>query len=272
LLFFLQAFSPIRYDDILSEERLDRALSRIQKSRKDLIPESSGHIDGTNYSYVNYRSIRHVKIFRAELSDQGPDGLQTRFHYNYRLESFSLKEAKSYLTKSQIHNNLPSGEDDDNNGAVIRLGPFASGIYFTGEEMISATEEELGKAFNILRKNDLIQPTINWLSDDDNDENNKRSDDNNNNTRFIFTDGRLQELIYRIWVIQGFQLDILRDKINYLSEKPNAYEIQMLARLYGEKEADRIIHHVYSSFSRSRRKSSKHGKKKEGEEKKRRKL
>jgi hypothetical protein len=144
----------------------------------------------------------------------------------------------------------------------MRLGPFVSGIYFTGEEMTSAAEEELSKAFNTLRKNDLIQPTINWLSDDDdeNESKNKRSEDDN--TRFIFADGLLRELIYRIWAIQGFQLDILRDKINYLSKIPNEAEIRMLARLYGESEADRIIHSAHSRSSKSS-KSKKEKKKKE---------
>ena len=49
---------------------------------------------------------------------------------------------------------------------------MVSGIYFTGNETIAITEEELDKALDILQKNDLIRPAINWLSDD---ENNKRS-------------------------------------------------------------------------------------------------
>jgi hypothetical protein len=238
LLFFFQAFSPIRY--ISSDEQLDRALSLIQKSRKDLIPEGNHHIDGTNYSEVNYRSIGHAKISKVEYSDQGPNKL-TKVSYYYRLESFSLKEVKSYLARPPIHN-FPSNNNNNNVAAAATFAPFASGIYFTGKEMTTTTEEELDKAFNTLQKNHLIQPITNWLSDDDENENEndkKRSEDD---TRFIFADGLLRELIYRIWTIQGFQLDILRDKINYLSEEPKETEIQMLARLYGESEADRIIH------------------------------
>ena len=64
LLFFFMAFSPIRHISS-GEPDSDKALSRIQKSRKDLIPESSHHVEGTNYSEVNYRSIEHAKISKA---------------------------------------------------------------------------------------------------------------------------------------------------------------------------------------------------------------
>ena len=143
LLFFFQAFSPIRR--ISSYERLDKALSSIGKSEKDLIVESNVHTIGTNYSEVTYKSIRHAKISKVELSDEvswhTPNKLSKILYY-YRLKNFSLREIKNHLTNSQIHD-LPS---EDNSADVVRLKPFVSGIYFTGNETMAITEEEVDKA------------------------------------------------------------------------------------------------------------------------------
>ena len=65
-----------------------------------------------------------------------------------------------------------------------------------------------------LTKNDLIRPTINWLSDD---ENSKRSKED---IRFVFTDELLRELIEKIWMIQESRLELLRFKMNDLLEAP----------------------------------------------------
>jgi DNA-binding HxlR family transcriptional regulator len=233
LFFFFQAFSPIRW--ISSYEQLNKALSSIGKSEKDLIPLGNLHTIGTNYSQVTYKSVHYAKISKVELSDEVSWHIAnkpSKILYYYRLESFSLKEVKNHLTNSQIHN-VPS---EDNNAAVVRLEPFVSGIYFTGNEVMAITEEELDKALDILQKNDLIRPTINWLSDDEND---KRSKDD---VRFVFTDELLRELIAKIWMIQESRLDLLRIKMNDSLEAPTADEIQMLVRFYGEREADRLIH------------------------------
>ena len=77
-----------------------------------------------------------------------------------------------------------------------------------------------------------------------------------------FVHGLLLELISSIWTIQGLQLDILRDKINYLLKTPNEAEIRMLTWLYGEREADRIIHAAHLR-NRKSSKSKKEKKKKE---------
>ncbi len=96
LLFFYQAFSPIRR---ISKKQLDEILSSIPAKEKDLVIESHVYSVGTNFTQTIYKPVKYTQIQKTELSGVGPRG-KTAVLYSYRFLAFSEYEIMEYLEKS----------------------------------------------------------------------------------------------------------------------------------------------------------------------------
>jgi hypothetical protein len=202
LLFFYQAFSPMRH---ISKKKLDEILSSIPATEKDLVIERHFHTAGTNATETIYKPVKYIQIQKTELSDVGPSKRETAVLYFCRFLSFSEEEIKEYLEKS-------------NNDILV---PFVNSIDFKKEEI----ENQFRKAFDNLRDARLISLIKDTFF---------------GKTRFIISEESLRDLINKIWIIHGYQLDILRSKMNYV-EAPDEIEKQWLERIFGKEQTDRII-------------------------------
>ena len=134
LLFFYQAFSPIRR---ISKKELDEILSTVEQ--KELVIESHVQIVGTNFTQTIYKPLKYTQIQKTELSEVGPRG-KTTVLYSYRSLAFSEDEIMEYLEKSRND----------------RLVPFVNSIDFRKEE----AEEQFRKAFDNLKQRYLIKGVV----------------------------------------------------------------------------------------------------------------
>ena len=181
LLFFYQAFSPIRR---ISKKQLDQILSSIPAQEKDLVIESHVHCVGTNFTQTIYKPVKYTQIQKTELSGVGLPG-KTAVLYSYRYLAFSEDEIMEYLEKS------------DNDGLV----PFVNSIDFRKEDV----GKQFRKAFDNLRQQHLIRGVVDIFG----------------KLRFIVSDDTLRDLIDKIWTIHEYELSILYRKMNYLEEPNN---------------------------------------------------
>jgi hypothetical protein len=201
LILFFQAFSPPRH---ISKKRLDEILSRIPGPGKNLFIESYTHTDGTNFTQTMYKPVEYIQIQKTELSDVGSSKRETIVSYSYRPLSFSEEEIMEYIEKS-------------NNEILV---PFVNSIGFRKEEI----EQQLRKSFDSLRDARIISLNRDVFGQ----------------IRFVISDQSLRDLINKIWIIHGYQLDILRRKMDYV-EAPNEIQKHWLERILGKREAGRII-------------------------------
>ena len=178
LLFFYQAFSPIRR---ISKKQLDEILSSIPAQEKDLVIERRVHAVGTNFTQTIYKPFKYTQIQKTELSGVGPRG-KTAVLYSYRFLAFSEDGIMKYLKKC----------DND------RLVPFVNSIEFRKEEV----EKQFRKAFDNLKQQHLIRGVLDIFG----------------KIKFIVSDDTLRDLIDKIWAIHEYELNTLYHKMNYLEE------------------------------------------------------
>jgi hypothetical protein len=208
LLFFFLAIKP---PNPISIRKLDRGLSNISISRKDLIIESHFHIRATGYIETNYKPVNSYKFRIVEYSDQG----RKITHYYYKQLSFSLKDIIKHMKRQQ---KIPF---DD-----IKQTPPINYIHFP-----EVTEEEIKKAMQKLRQENLIKPIQNTF------------DRYDRQISFIISDDSLLDLINKIWRIHDLQFERLRKKITYV-EQPSEKEKEWLKFEYGDNAASIFIHNA----------------------------
>jgi hypothetical protein len=212
LLFFFQAIKP---PNPISIRKLDRGLSNISISRKDLIVESHFHIKATDYIETNYKPVNSYKFKIIENSDQG----RKITHYYYKQLSFSPRDIIKYMKRQQ-----KTPFDD------IKPTPFINHIHFP------EVTGEIKKAMEKLRQENLIKPIQNTF------------DRYDRQITFIISDDSLLDLINKIWHIHDLEFERLRKKITY-AEQPSEKEKEWLKFVYGGNVASMIIHKA----SRSRK-------------------
>jgi len=205
LLFFFQAIKP---PNLISTRKLDKGLSNISISRKDLIVESHFHIKATDYVETNYKPVNGYKFKIVEDSEQA----RKITHYYYKQLSFSLKDIIKYKKRQQ-----KTPFDD------IKLTSFINHIHFP-----KLTEEEIKKAIEKLREKNLIKPIQNTFD---------RCD---RQIPFIISDDSLLDLINKIWRIHDLELERLLKKITYV-EQPSEREKEWLKFVYGHNAASKVI-------------------------------
>jgi hypothetical protein len=106
----------------------------------------------------------------------------------------------------------------------IKLTPFIKHIHFP-----EVTEEEIKKAMEKLRQENLIKPIQNTF------------DRYDRQISFIISDDSLLDLINKIWHIHDLEFERLRKKITYV-EQPSEKEKEWLRFVYGDNAASIIIH------------------------------
>jgi hypothetical protein len=208
LLFFFQAIKP---PNLISIRKLNRGLSSISISRKDLIVESHFHIKVTDYVETNYKPVNSYKFKIVEYSNQG----RKITYYYYKQLSFSLKDIIKYIKRQQ---KIPF---DD-----IKLTSFINHIHFP-----KLTEEEIKKAIEKLGEKNLIKPIPNTFD---------RCD---RQITFIISNDSLLDLINKIWRIHDLELERLLKKISYV-EQPSEKEKEWLKFEYGDNAASIFIHNA----------------------------
>jgi hypothetical protein len=205
LLFFYAAISPIRN---ISEEQFD-------KIKNELVIESRLHTVGTNSTDIIYKPkptiIESFRIIIYELSDLGPKR-ETKFFHYYKPWSFIKEEIVNLV----VTNTTVGRKKKMSQNSIVM--PFVSSLFHF-------TEQEINKAFDILRDTHLIRPVQDLIL---------------NQTRFIIADESLQKLVNEIWTIHWLEQQVLKSKMNYF-EPPNGKEIQWLKQIYDENEAMKII-------------------------------
>jgi hypothetical protein len=206
LLFFFQAIKP---PNPISIRKLDSGLSNISISRKDLIIESHFHILATDYIETNYKPVNSYKFRIVEDFDQG----RKITRYYYKQLSFSVQDIIKYMKRQQ-----KTPLDD------IKLTPFINHIHFP-----KVTKEEIKKAMEKLRQENLIKPIQNTF------------DRYDRQTSFIISDDSLLDLINQIWRIHDLEFERLRKKITYV-EQPSEKEKEWLKFVYGDNAASIVIH------------------------------
>jgi hypothetical protein len=216
LLFFFQAIKP---PNPISIRKLDRGLSNISISRKDLIIESHFHIRATDYIETNYKPVNSYKFRIVEDSDQG----RKITRYYYKQLSFSVQDIFKYMKRQQ---KTPFDAIDD-----IKLTPSTNHIHFP-----EVTKDEIKKAMEKLSQENLIKPIQNTF------------DKYDRQTSFIISDDSLLDLINKIWRIHDLEFERLRKKITYV-EQPSEKEKEWLKFVYGDNAASIVIHKA----SRSRK-------------------
>ena len=182
----------------------------MDKIKNNLERESWNHTSGSNVTDVNYRPkspINYFRIITREFSGVGPKGETKVFHY-CKLWTFSEEEIVNIATNTNKRRNK----------RYSIIAPFVYALF-------PITEQEVNKAFNILRDNYLIRPTLDLVL---------------NETRFVIADETLQDLINEIWSVHWGELNLLKNKMNYF-DTPTDQEKQWLKLIYGENEAMKII-------------------------------
>ena len=208
LLIFFHLIKPPK---LISAKTLDKILSSLSLSRKDLARylESHFHHLDTGYTETNYKLIKDYEFRIVEVYDRG----RKTTRYFCRRISFSIEDIIKYTKKYKkvaIDN--------------TRVFPFIKQIKFS-----KVTEGEIKKIFDILRRENIIRPTQNVF------------DESGKQIAFLISDDDLRDLINQIWRMRNLELERLHEKLTYL-EGPTKKEKEWLDLTYGSNHASIIIH------------------------------
>jgi hypothetical protein len=183
LLIFFHLIKPPK---LISAKTLDKILSSLSLSRKDLARylESHFHHLDTGYTETNYKLIKDYEFRIVEVYDRG----RKTTRYFCRRISFSIEDIIKYAKKYKkvaIDN--------------TRVFPFIKQIKFP-----KVTEGEIKKIFDILRRENIIRPTQNVF------------DESGKQIAFLISDDDLRDLINQIWRMRNLELERLHKKLTYL--------------------------------------------------------
>jgi hypothetical protein len=206
-------FHLIRPPKLISEKTLYNILSSFSISRRDLVRyiESHFHHLSNGYTETNYKPVNDYK-FRIVETYVGEKKI-TRY-YCKRI-SFTVDDVIRY---TKIHKKVAI--DIDN----TRTFPFIKNIRFP-----KLTDSEIKKAFDILKRYNIISPTLNSF------------DEPGKQIAFIISDNELQDFIRHIWHVRNLELERLDKKLTTL-RGPTEEEKKWLELTYGSNYASIIVH------------------------------
>lgn len=200
LLFFYSAIASVK----------DIPQSQIENIKKDLEIETRNHTSNSNVTDTVYKPKEsvgdHFRIIKREFADAEPNKGKV-VHY-CKLLSFSKEDVVKMVRDTERQ----------------RIKDQWSVMPFVNT-LLPFTDDEITRAFDILRNNHLIEPIRNMISGE---------------TRFVIADKSLRDLVNEIWNMHWNELKLLQKRIFYI-EPPSEEEIQWLKQVYGEHGAIQII-------------------------------
>ena len=105
-----------------------------------------------------------------------------------------------------------------------RIFPFIKNIRF-----LKVTDKEIEKVFDILRRYNIITPTLNLF------------DESGKQIAFIISHNELEDLINQIWRLRNLELERIHKTLTYL-RGPTKEEKEWLELTYGSNYTSIIIH------------------------------
>jgi hypothetical protein len=179
----------------ISEEELDRILSSVGATRKDLVRESHVRRNGTNFSETIYKPASTVSVRMMGLAGNHNSNSENSSYYYCKEEGVSLKQAKHLLISGII--DFP-----------LFVGDFRN------------CETDLKNAIDRLRSVDIIRPIQSYLDQE---------------PRFCVRDTidgiPYQKIKYLIWEIHALESTYLN--LEWEFRKLTEHEKEALRHLFG---------------------------------------